>query len=124
VSRITLTADELYAALMDVHGNVTMCAERLGLNRASLCQMMKRRGVDITAVRKHARQRTHVLGGTLTTVTPAVSGDSLPSARPVLASVLVDMAELTDALLATQADLEQSNRIIAILTRELEARAA
>jgi hypothetical protein len=36
----------------------------------------------------------------------------------------VDMAELTDALLATQADLEQSNRIIAILTRELEARAA
>jgi hypothetical protein len=92
-------------------GDVAAVAAALGMKPASVYQVVRREGASVKDFRYPS-------------LSPALKGDALPSTGPVLAAALVDMASMGMEVLRLQAELEQSNRIIAILTRELKARAA
>ncbi len=111
----TVSADEIVAAMTATQGNVARAADRLCVTTSNLRGHAYRRGVDLTALRQQCRA--------MDVPSAPDTGDALPSTYPVLAAALVDMAAMGVAMQETQAELEQRDRIIATLTRELEAHA-
>jgi hypothetical protein len=126
-----LSADEVRHAMAITHGSCTLAAARFGMSRQGFYTQARRMGIDMGELRRELRAK---LGDRLHAEMVAdqpqwptmredapVSGDALPSARPVLASALVDMASMGLEVLRLQTELEQSNRIIASLTASLQA---
>jgi hypothetical protein len=107
------------AALVEHRGNAKAVAAELGMKVETVWQVARRAGMSVKAL-----QYGRAIPEAPATVGVAGGGDALPSSQPVLAAARVDMASMGMEVLRLQAELDQSNRIIAILTRELEARAA
>jgi len=68
--------------------------------------------LDLPALRDEARTRV---------VAAPTNGDAIPSARPVLADALVDLAAMGMEVIELQAAREQDQRIIQSLIASLQA---
>jgi len=117
-TRPMIPAAAIVDAVMATGGNVAAAAERLGTTRENFYGHALRRGIDVSALKAQIRAAVTLADAPMPA--PVIAGDMVPFAEPVLAATLVDMAALGMALLEADAALEQSDRVIATLIRELE----